>query len=59
MSVISFVLVRLSDRALEGDGEQLLRLDGELHRELRKTSLQKPLTIMFTASSAVRPRCRQ
>ena len=51
--------LRLAHAPLQTHAQQLLRLDRELHRQLRNTSLQKPLTIMLTASSADRPRCLQ
>jgi hypothetical protein len=48
---------RLADGSLEGDAEQLLASTANSMGSSLKTSLQKPFTIMLTASSAEMPRC--
>ena len=48
-----------SDAAFEAHGEELLRLDRELHRQFLQDFLQKPLTISDSASSCESPRWRQ
>jgi hypothetical protein len=50
---------RSSDRSFQTDRQQILGFDRELHRQLLEHVRQKPLTIMFTASSVPMPRCRQ
>jgi len=48
-----------SDTAFQAYAEQLLRFYGEFHGQLLEDGLQKPFTIMETASSVLMPRWRR